>query len=385
MSENTSKASIYDLVGDLVVYRDLDPVDLRLPRFADAWPQMELSGPARPRKLEPEYARALAWFLQQMRELDAPGAGIEELVFIGDNLSSDGSAFRNLRAAGGWRGWAFIGADRADPPAMSEAGGICTANRWRLLADFLSQLRAEGAALDRRTAVVLDIDKTAIGARGRNDAAIDRARIAAIEATVADALGDDFDQERFRKAYATINVAKYHPFTADNQDNVAYVCLMLGAGVSTLDALTAQIEDSSLPTAKDFMAQVDARRAALPSLALRALHDDIYARVQADDPTPFKAFRRREYRETVARMGCLPDDAAPEQMLAEEVCLTRETREAADWLRARGCLLTALSDKPDEATMPSPELIAQGFLPLHRVPAHVVGPSLADKLPAASH
>jgi len=377
-----SMASIYDLVGDLVVYRDLDPVDSRLPRFSESWPLMGLAGPQTPRKIEPAYAQALAWQLRQMRALDAPGAAIEELVFIGDNLSSDGSAFRNLRAAGDWRGWAFIGADRRDPPAAEETAGITTANRWTALAPFLAGLLYGGAALDTRTAVVLDIDKTAIGARGRNDAVIDAARIAAIEATVADALGSDFDQQRFREAYATLNVARYHPFTADNQDNVAYICLMLGAGVSSLDELTRDIQDGSLATFKDFMAQVEAGRQHLPSAGLQALHDDIYAYVRAADPTPFKAFRRREYRETVARMGCLPDDAPVEDMLTQEVCMTREVLDAAVWLRGRGCLLAALSDKPAEATMPTPDLIARGFLPLHRAPAHVVGPAIRDLLDA---
>lgn len=376
----TEKTSIYDLVRDLVVYRDLDPVDSRLPRFSEAWPRMGLVAPARPRKLDLAYARALAWLLAEMHGLDAPGLPIRELVFIGDNLSSDGSAFRNLRAAGDWRGWAFIGADRADTPAMTDTDGIITANRWASLSDFLALLLREGARLDGQTVVVLDIDKTLIGARGRNDAAIDGARIAAIEATVAEALGDAFDRDRFRKAYATLNVARYHPFTADNQDNVAYTCLMLGAGVFSLDDLIAQIDVGQLTTFRAFIDQVNANRDLLPSPGLQALHDDVYAHVLADDATPFKAFRRREYRETVARMGCLPDDASLERMLAEEVCMTRETLEAAAWLRERGCLLTALSDKPDEATMPTPEQIAQGFLPLHRVPAHIVGPSIREAL-----
>jgi len=124
-----------------------------------------------------------------------------------------------------------------------------------------------------------------------------------------------------------------------------------------------------------------AGRGRLPSDALRALHADIYGLVLAGDPTPFKAFRRREYRETVSRMGHLPDDAPLAQRLVEEVCLTREVVEFARWLASRGCLLLAASDKPDEATMPSPALVAEGFLPLHRTHTHIVGPSIAELLP----
>ena len=106
---------------------------------------------------------------------------------------------------------------------------------------------------------------------------------------------------------------------------------------------------------------------------MRALHDDIYARVLAGDLTPFKAFRRREYQETVDRMGHLPDDAQLARRLVEEICATREVLEACEWLKDRGCLMVALSDKPDEATTPSPELAAHGYQPLHRTQTHVVG------------
>jgi hypothetical protein len=378
----SAKVSLYDLLGELVIYRDLDPVDQRLPRFADAWHEMGLSGPARPRKLEPAYAQALAWFIKRARALDAPQVELTELVFIGDNALSDGNAFRSLRTAGSWRGWAFIGAERDEELKISLQEGVYSANRWLALAQFISWLLAQGAALDVRTAVVVDIDKTALGARGRNDGAIDRARVVALEATVANVLGEAFNQGDFRRAYAALNVAKYHRFTADNQDNLAYVCLMLGAGVSTLEDLQSDVASGRLTSFREFMDRVERDRyVLLTSPALRALHDDIYTRVLAGDPTPFKAFRRREYQETVARMGYLPDQAPLAQRLVEEICMTREVMEAANWLRSRECLLIALSDKPGEATMPTPEVAAQGYLPLHRVATHVVGQSISHLLP----
>ena len=101
----------------------------------------------------------------------------------------------------------------------------------------------------------------------------------------------------------------------------------------------------------------------------------------AGDPTPFKAFRQREYLETVGRMGQLSDSAPMGQRLVEEICLTREVLEAMLWLRKRGCLLLAVSDKPDESAVPPAELRDEGYLPLHCVPTHVVGQSLVDLLP----
>jgi hypothetical protein len=324
----------------------------------------------------------MAWYLRRARALDKPDVALAELVYLGDTAMSDGTAFRNLRLAGGWRGWAFIGAEKDEELAVSEKDGVYQANRWSALAEFASWLlTGQGASLDQRTAVIVDIDKTILGGRGRNDGAIDRARIAAIEATVAEALGPAFDQAAFRRAYAAINVPRYHGFTADNQDYVAYICLMVAAGVTSTETLLADVDAGRLIDFRGFMGEVNAGCDRLPSDAVRALHTDIYARVLAGDPTPFKAFRRREYRETVGRMGSLPDHAPLARYLIEEICMTREVVEFAEWLRCRGCLLMALSDKPDEATLPTPELAAQGCLPLHRAATHVVGQSIAALLP----
>jgi hypothetical protein len=377
-----ARSSLCELFGDLVVYRDLDPLDARLPRFETACAQAGLSGAARPRKHEMAYAQTMVWFLEQARALEMPGTALHELVYLGDTVLSDGGAFRNLRTAGGWQGWAFIGAERDEALAVSEQNDIYTANRWTALADFVPWMLAQGANLNAHTAVIIDIDKTALGARGRNDGVIDRARVVAIEATIAEVLGATFDQAGFRRAYVELNQSRYHAFTADNQDYVAYACLMLGAGICSLEDLRAEVAAGRLPTAQHWMAQVNARRDQLPSQDLRSLHDDIYQRVRQGDPTPFKSFRRREYLETTARMGNLPDNIPLAQRLVEEICLTQEVMEVGRWLRARDCLVMALSDKPDEATMPSPGAAAQGHLPLHRTITHVVGRSIAHRLPA---
>jgi hypothetical protein len=377
----SAKASIYDLVGDLVLYRNLDPADSRVPGFSEAWAEMGFTGPTRPRKQDTAFAQALAWFLRRGRALEAPETELAEIVYLGDTAMADSNAFRNLRNVSGWQGGAFIGAERDEELTVSIQDGVYVANRWSALAEFISWLAQNGAALDKHTAVIVDIDKTILGARGRNDASIDRARVFAVEATAAAALGPGFDQAAFRRAYTELNAAKYHPFTADNQDYLAYVCLMISARFTTLDALLADVAAGRLRTTGDFMNRVAAERDRLNDPAVAALHDDIYGRVLAGDPTPFKAFRQREYVETVRRMGQLPDDAPMAQRLREEVCLTQEVLEAARWLRRRGCLLMAVSDKPDEAAMPTADLSADGWLPLHCVPTHVVGQSIAGLLP----
>jgi hypothetical protein len=45
---------------------------------------------------------------------------------------------------------------------------------------------------------------------------------------------------------------------------------------------------------------------------------------------------------------------------------------AGEW-RRRGALLFGLSDKPDEASIPTPELASQGYRAIHRTATHVIG------------
>ncbi len=370
--------SLADVFGDLVIYRDLNAVDSRLPRYADIWHEIGMDGPVPPRKLDMAYARALERLLTHAQGIARPrGPALSEILYLGDNLLSDGGAFHNLRTLTGWPGWCLIAAEKDEHPQMKERDGlpgqgIYEANRWIAVADFVRQTLAAGAALDAGTVVIVDIDKTALGARGRNDKSIDHARVAAIQATLNEAIGPGFSESEFRQAYAVLNTSKYHPFTADNQDNVAYACLMTGAGMIGVDELVAQIGDGRLKDFRQFMSMMDAKRDAMPK-GVQATHDEVYRRTLAGDLTPFKAFRTREFQETVSRMGHLPADAQLAQRLVEEVCMTREVLEACEWLKARGCLMVALSDKPDEATAPSPALAAQGCLPLHRTATHVVG------------
>jgi hypothetical protein len=373
--------SLQEIFGDLVILRNLEPFDRRLPGLSEAWQAMGLAGPRIPRKHEPEYARASVWFVQQARGLDLPTTPVRELLFVGDTAMSDGGAFRNLAAAGGWPGWCFIGAEKlsAPPACTAETGNVTLGNRWTLLADWLAAARAAGARLDEHTAVVVDMDKTAVAARGRNASVMDAARVEGVERTVAGLLGDAFHRDAFLTAYRTLGDPVYHPFTADNQDYLAYICLVLGAGVTSLDTLLADLQDGRMASFRQFIDQTDSAIRRAPE-GLQQIHREVYARVKEGDPTPFKAFRRNEYLCTAARFGCLDASAPLERMLAEQVCITQEVRELALWLRGRGCLVMTMSDKPDEATLPTPELAAQGYQPLHRLQTTAVGESIAERL-----
>jgi len=374
-------ASLSEMVGDLLIFRNLAPVDRRLPCFDDAWAEMGFASPRRPRKLEPAYARAAIWFLRRARALDRPGTPLRELLFIGDTALSDGQAFHNLARESGWSAWAFIGTEKTDEPLRLRpaTGGVTLANRWQALSSWLGQIIAAGARVDEHTALLIDVDKTALAARGRNNRAIDKARLAALRQTAAAVLGPDFDVEKLQAVHHLLDQPRFHPLTGDNQDYLAYITLFVTAGVVTEQALLARVADGRLQQFADFLTWVDALP--LPAGPLPAVHEAVRAAVRAGDPTPFKRFRRQEFRATLRRMGSLPEDVPLSRRLQEEICLTQEVREVALWARQRGALVMALSDKPDEAVLPDETAATDGLLPLHRVATHAVGESIAHLLP----
>ena len=60
-------------------------------------------------------------------------------------------------------------------------------------------------------------------------------------------------------------------------------------------------------------------------------------------------------------------------MLAKEIVLTQEVRQLTMKWKQQGALLFGLSDKPDEASIPTEELAAQGYVAIHEAETHVVG------------
>ncbi len=364
------RTTLAEFLGDRVVYRNLEPADPGLPGLAASWREIGLPGPQVPRKADPAYAQAIVSFLRCARP------GLARLLYIGDTRLLDGTAFRNILAVSGWPGRAFIASEEGSkPPAMACEGPLRLANRWALLGDFLLQAEAEELAVGPETALVLDLDKTTFGARGRNDGAVDRARVDGVRAAVAGLLGRRFDEAAFDRAYGELNRPPYHPFTADNQDYLAYICLAVGAGMIGFEELLAAVQGGTLRNFQEFLARV-APQTVHAEPRLRALHVEIATRVKAGDPTPFKEFRRREYLATVARLGRPEGEAPMEQRLRDEILITEEVREAALAAGRRGALVFGLSDKPDEASFPSDEARAQGYQPLHRTPTHAYGTSL---------
>jgi hypothetical protein len=370
------RTTVGEFLGDSIVFRGLEPADTRLPGLTSLQPSLGLLPGRVPRKSETDYARVVVSILQEARKLEAPQTALQRLIFLGDTRMSDGTAFTNMCQVGGWPGIAFIGSEDSQPPKvelLSQEGGILyLSNRWANLDEFDRYCAGHGFPVDENTAIVVDMDKTTLGARGRNAKVIDAVRVQAVRETVAELMGPDFNEAAFRRAYEILVQVEFHPFTSDNQDYLAYICLILASGLYDLESILAQVRSGELESFQQFIRQVDAQSSHLgPHLA--EIHRRIYANVRLNDPTPFKAFRRNEYRITVSRMGFLSDESPVERLLQEEILITQEVRQICLEWKARGGLLFGLSDKPDEASLPTPELEAQGYQPLHQTVTHALG------------
>jgi hypothetical protein len=365
------KGTIQDFFGDFIVFRDLRPLEPQLPGLEDLRGCLTLPEHGIPRKIQPAYGDVIAELLRRARELRGQKAPLRRLVYVGDTRLSDITAFEHISRAGDWPGTAYIVAETAegDPPEVvrKDHSHIHYVSRWEMLLDFEPEV-----PVDERTAVIFDLDKTTLGARGRNDRVINQARQEAVRLIVAELLEEQFDGKRFQDDYEILDQPAYHPFTEDNQDHVAYLCLMLGTDLISRIELLAGLRKERFTSFRSFLAYVEKHKIELPDV-LRDIHEQVYERVQDGDPTPFKAFRRKEYLSTVQRMGNVPDDTPLNEMLEEEIVITAEVREAARKWKRRGALLFGLSDKPDEASLPLPEQAEEGYLPLHRVRTHVVG------------
>jgi hypothetical protein len=359
-----------DFLGDRVAYRNLIPADPDLPKLADIWQEIGLEKFRVPRKTEPVYAAAVYRYLQatQAKRGQPP---LERILFVGDTPMNDGTSAKNLGQYLPMR--CFIGADRlADEKQIKFEGPVMLANRWQALADFVEWVKKEGFAFDERTALILDLDKTTLGPRGRNDKVIDKARVTAVRLTVEELLGGDFDETAFRSVYDRLNQLEYHQFTGDNQDYLAYISLMVVGQIYPEQRLWADLESGRLTGFHQFVTLCDGHQPQM-SGGLLAAHREVTGNIAQSDPTPFKSFRFREYHCTVALMDILPDDTPEAELLAGEITLTGEVADLTEQLAAEGVLTFGLSDKPDEASVPTPENAAKGALPLHRVMMKVVG------------
>lgn len=377
MLEELGQGRLSDFLGDSVVYRSLMPIDQRLPSLEVLRDPLGLPPSVLPRKVEPAYGRVVGEMLRAACRLESGSDDLSCVILIGDTMHNDGGAFRNICDALACSGGAFICDEDSNPPriertAEPERRFLHTANRWQLIDRFENELALAGIDIGPGTAVIVDIDKTALGARGRNHRPIDAARVAAVTQTAREVLGEEIDAEVLMGTYHRFNQPEFHFFTSDNQDFLAYMALVAGGGLWSPDVLEREVITREISSFEDLLAHVSGAEDRL-SPGLRYVHRSVVEAVAAGDPTPFKEFRRAEFRETIDRMAPSGDAPLVAELIEDKITITDEVRtKALEW-RDRGALILGLSDKPDEASGPTEKLETSGIQPLHRTLAHVVG------------
>ena len=95
--------TLHELLGDFVVYRNLAPVDSRLPRLEDVRKSVDIPAGKIPRKGQPAYARIVVRMLRAAAKLIDPNYTIQQLIYIGDTRMNDGNAFTTIANAGDCR------------------------------------------------------------------------------------------------------------------------------------------------------------------------------------------------------------------------------------------------------------------------------------------
>jgi hypothetical protein len=372
---NEGNGSAADILEDQLIFRNLQPISPELPGLMALKNQLGIPEGVTPRKLDPMYGKVVVQILTAAQELRNPGVPLKELIYIGDTPGSDGTAFRHIQEAGEWQGAVLIVNETGVEPTLDvnmESNYVSAlGNHWGTITEFDKLCLERGFILGEATTVILDLDKTILGGRGRNDQVINEARVAAVEHTVKRTLEEDFALDVFREQYQVLNAQQYHFFTADNQDYIAYLCILLGSGLVTMEELLRGLRNRKIQLFKEFLELVETRKH-LMSRELSEFHRDFQERYLSGDPTPLKAFRRREYLETIKRMGRVDEDISADAVLETKIALTGEVYRQAQVWKERGTLLFGLSDKPDEASIPTSQQAADGLLPIHRVETAIV-------------
>jgi len=369
--------SLYAIFDEWVVYRNLEPLDPRIAGLRASWREIGLDHYYIPRKAKDEdYVRVILHFAGHMQEARRQPT-LQRLLYLGNRRVRDRHTIQHFMRHVSWPFVAFLCEEDLDEPGqMTEQDHVLLANRWAMVADLAAFLRDAAFPLDAQTAIVVDMDKTIIGARGRNDGPLNRARIEGVRLTVRDLLGERFDEPRFQAVYGEMNQPRYHFFTEDNQDYVTYASLMASALVYPINDLIEDLAFGKITSFAHFVAVTGERIARMSLPGLTQVHQELARNLAAGDPTVFKSFRSKQFESTVARILSQPADADESTILGEEITITREVHDLLMLAKSRGALLLLISDRPDESLLPGAELAQQGYRPIHYLPMRVVGQAL---------
>ncbi len=337
------RGKLSDIFGRRIVFRELNPVDRDLPQFSEIKKVFSLK--RLPRKKDAEYAKALSYIFSK-------AGSFKKVFYIGDTLMSDASVIENFANLSIYEVFGVITRE-GELDGFSEKKHFVVSGSWSALGDVISVFEKKHFAIDEETVLVIDIDKTAIGVRGRNDSAIDKARLDAIKELASEIFGN-IDEEKFSAAYECANRKEFFYITEDNQDIVSLLSFFIYDGVVS----ETDLKSGKFKNALHLIETVSPGNTLLKGISLKVLEN-----IKNGNPTAFPEFRRKEFLKTIARTDFLPDETPLSDLLLEEILITGEVYDAALYAKKRGALVFGVSDKPALSTMPQK---GEGLPPVYK-------------------
>ncbi len=324
------RGRLSDFFENNIVFRELEPVNKNLPGFSVLKGKLGLR--ILPRKKDKEYVKVLS-------EMFRAAGSFSKIIYIGDTLMSDLSVINNFAESGLFKTIGIITRE-GEVDGFEENENYIFSGSWANLPDVLAHIENKFFSVDKSTVVIIDIDKTAIGARGRNEKAIDRARMDAIFMLAKKAF-KDISAEEFLSIYDKVNKREFFSVTEDNQDFVSILSMLVYGGALGLADL--RIAQSIL----NLLKSIKTKNSVLLEYAETVLQN-----VKAQNPTAFPQFRKAEFEKTITRMDFMQDETPVGTLLSEEITITGEVYDAALDLKSRGALVFGVSDKPGLSSIP---------------------------------
>ncbi len=330
------KGKISDLIGDNIFFRELNPQNPDLIPIDVILFRLNLD--RIPRKKDPEYPKVISCYLNLLGDFD-------RILFLGDTMLNDRSLAIGFSNLDEYKVFAVITRETQDELKLKREGNILYSNKWSFLRELPDYLARENFLLDEKTAVIIDVDKTLIGARGRNDYAIDLARAEAVFKLLRKG-GIFMEFNEFFKLYNRVNSQEFYEITEDNQDIIAFITIAISSGI--LKKIS-----SVEKTAEILISNTD-------NPFLKRIAMEVLENWKSNSPTLFPTFRESEYFTTIEFMDRMRDSTPIEKLLQEEILITGEIYDL--FLNSLSTII-ALTDKPERSSLP-PD--GTNLPPIHR-------------------
>jgi hypothetical protein len=328
------RTNLNSIFEDLIIFRELNVIKKDFPKFEKLKEILYLE--KLPRKKDKDYALFLSYIIDYVGDFN-------KVIYIGDTFLNDKSVIENLSKLNKYEVYGIITEGKGK---LKKEDNIVINNYWENLKYIFNELNIN---FDKKTFIIADIDKTLIGARGRNDLSIDKARFDAIR-EVSKKYIKDFNEELFFSIYKFLNRKEFHIFTEDNQDIVTLLAIAFNLNLYSFKKFIYEFENGIWKDKISFFERVlylNRDRNEFIEIIKECLY-----KMKNDDPTPFLEFRYKEFEATIKRIDFLSDETETEKLLSEEILITKEVYQILIEGKENGSTIFGLSDKPEASTMP---------------------------------